>query len=250
MRRQKKKKFKLRKLLFIIISLVLIFNFYDKYSNKINVFIKNIFTSSDYKIIKQDINPNYSGIGQEKVYNKDGYFSTFTTDKNTTYIEYKQNGDSSWSSNSYWGGTMEDNGCGITSLSIILSGYGKNYTPEDLRKKYYPKLNYDNLSKELKNFGIENSDFYYDSINCSEKSIKSHLESGKPIIICVWTENGKNRWTEKSHYMVLLATDGNNMVYVSNPNGLKNNSKSSGWYEFDEVLPYIAKILYIESDPL
>ncbi len=248
MRRQKKKKLNFKKVLLILILAILIFNLYNKYNNKINVFLQNILTSSDYKIIKQDTNPNYLGIGQEKISNKDGYFTTFTTNTNKTYIEYKQNGTSSWSRNSYWGGTMEENGCGITSLSIILSGYNKKYTPEDLRKKYYPKLNYENLSKELKSFGIENSDFYYDSINCSEKSIKTHLETDRPIIICVWTENGKNRWTTKSHYMVLLATDGDNMVYISNPNGLKNESKSSGWYELDEVVPYIAKILYIESD--
>lgn len=47
--------------------------------------------------------------------------------------------------------------------------------------------------------------------------------------------------------MVLLATDDNNMVYVSNPNGGKIDSKSSGWYNFNEVTPYIAKALYIES---
>lgn len=249
MRRQKKKKLNFKKVLFILFLAIIIFNLYSKYNNKINIFFKNILTSSEYKVIKQDSNPNYLGIGQEKISNKDGYFTTFTTDTKKTYIEYKQNGDSSWSKNSYWGGTMEDNGCGITSLAIILSGYNKNYTPEDLRKKYYPKLNYDNLSKELNSFGIKNSDFYYDSINRSKKSIKNHLESGRPIIICVWEDNGKNRWTTKSHYMVLLATDSNNMVYVSNPNGLKNDSKSSGWYEFDEVLPYIAKILYIESTP-
>ena len=40
---------------------------------------------------------------------------------------------------------MAENGCGITVMSIILSGYNKNYTPEDLRQKYYPVLNYDNL---------------------------------------------------------------------------------------------------------
>jgi hypothetical protein len=31
------------------------------------------------------------------------------------------------------------------------------------------------------------------------------------------------------------------------PIGLENDSKSSGWYNYDEVLPYIAKALYIES---
>ena len=71
---------------------------------------------------------------------KDGYFTTFTTVNNhkKKYKEYKQNGDSSWSNKEYWGDTMAENGCGITVMSIILSGYGKDYTPEDLREKYYP----------------------------------------------------------------------------------------------------------------
>ena len=29
--------------------------------------------------------------------------------------------------------------------------------------------------------------------------------------------------------------------------GLEDDSKSSGWYDFDEVVPFIAKALYIES---
>ncbi len=139
-------------------------------------------------------------------------------------------------------------GCGITALSIILSGYNQNYTPEDLRKKYFPVLNYENLSKELsQTFKIENSDFYYDTVHRSKESIIKHLETNRPIIVCVWNENGNNRWTNKSHYMLLLATDGIDMVYISNPNGLENDSKSSGWYNFREIIPYIAKILYIEK---
>ena len=246
---KKRKKLKISKIIILIISIFLIITFLKQYNNKIPKLFNNFFNKK-YETIKQDYNKNYSGIGQEKVNHKDGYFTTFTTNENNkrTYIEYKQNGDSSWHANTYWGGTMEDNGCGITVMSIILSGYGKNYTPEDLRKKYYPVLNYENFSQELsKTFGIKNSDFYYDSINCSEKNIEKHLKNNKPAIICVWNEKSNNRWTNKSHYMALLATDNNGMVYISNPNGGKNDSKSSGWYNFNEVGPYIAKILYIEE---
>lgn len=245
-----KKKIKMSKMFLILIFFFFITQLYSKNSYKIEKFINNIFSTSNYKVIKQDQNSNYSGIGQEKTKNTDGYFTTFTTrGKNPKkYIEYKQNGSSIWSQNEYWGGTMEENGCGITVMSIILSGYNKKYTPEDLRKKYYPVLNYDNFSEELSNtFGIENSGFYYDSVHRSEKNITEHLKTNKPIIVCVWNENSNNRWTTKSHYMALLATDEQGMVYVSNPNGLENDSKSSGWYEFDEVVPYIAKILYIEE---
>ena len=206
--------------------------------------------TSNYDVIKEDINKNYSGIGQEKVKNKDGYFTTFTTNgKNPkTYREYKQNGNSSWSKNTYWNGTMAENGCGITSLSIILSGYEKYYSPEKLRKKYYPVLDSQTISDELSStFGISNSDFYYDDVHLSKKSLEKHLQKNKPILVCVWNKPENNRWTTASHYMVLLATDGKGMVYVSNPNGLEKDSKSSGWYNWKEVTPYIAKALYVEE---
>lgn len=135
---------------------------------------------------------------------------------------------------------------GITVMSIILSGYNKNYSPEDLRKKYYPVMDYEKFSQELYSFGIDNSDFYYDSIHLSNNSIIQHLKSNRPIIVCVWNKPSNNRWTTSSHYMALLATD-NNKIYVSNPNGGKKDSKSSGWYDINEVSPYIAKALYITS---
>ncbi len=211
--------------------------------------INNILNSnSSYEVIKQDENSNYAGVGQEKVHNKDGYFTTFSTANNKVYKEYKQNGNSSWKDKPYWDNTMETDGCGITAISIILSGYGKGYTPEDLRKKYYPVLNGDRISNELQyTFGIANSDFLYDSSSLSNETIKNHLEKGKPVLICVWNKPSSNRWTTASHYMVLLASDGNDMVYVSNPNGLENNSKSSGWYDISEISPYIAKVLFIKE---
>ena len=248
-----KKKLNKRKVLIFILLMMVIICLYNNFVNNFSNFHSNLtlFNSSDkYKVIKQDINNNYLGIGQEKVKDKDGYFTTFTTvDKyKKTYIEYKQNGDSSWSNNEYWGGTMAENGCGITALAIILSGYGKNYTPEDLREMYYPVMDYEKFSNELSSkFGIKNSDFYYDSVHLSDESIIEHLQSNRPIIVCVWNNPTDNRWTTASHYLVLLAADNNNMVYVSNPNGLENNSKSSGWYNIDELTPYIAKALYIED---
>lgn len=96
------------------------------------------------------------------------------------------------------------------------------------------------------NFGIKNTDFYYDSSHLSKDAFVSHLKSNRPILICVWNKPSVNRWTSASHYMALLATDGE-LVYVSNPNGLNDSSKSSGWYDFNEVLPWTAKALFIEN---
>lgn len=244
-----------KKRIVIFILLIIILYWSTNYLKNIDFFSelnKNLNFSDifGYKVIKLDENPNYLGIGQEKVKNQDGYFTTFTTEDNykKTYKEYKQNGNSSWANNEYWNGSMAENGCGITVMSILLSGYGKNYTPEDLREKYYPVMNYEKMSSELSDtFGIKNSDFYFDSEHLSDNSILEHLQSNRPIIVCVWNNPSNNRWTTASHYMLLLAADNNDMVYVSNPNGLENSSKSSGWYDIEEITPYIAKALYIED---
>ncbi len=252
--RKRKLRFNFKKiflLLIICIFLVCLFCVFLKSDNYVapTPSLNNIFNKPKYDIIKLDTNENYLGPGQKKVENKDGYFTTFTTKENyqKTYIEYKQNGNSSWAEHEYWNGPMKETGCGITALAIVLSGYNEDYTPESLRLKYYPVLNYENLSKELSDtFKIVNSGFYYDSVHLSNANIIAHLKTNRPIIICVWNSPSENRFTTTSHYMVLLATDGN-MVYISNPNGGENDSKSSGWYELDEIIPYIAKALFIES---
>ena len=213
--KRKKKKLNIRKIILLLLILICILYFYNKN------YKTNLDNPTNYKTIQLYNNKNYSGIGQEKIKNEDGYFTTFTTGKKyqKTYKEYKQNGNSSWSTNEYWGGTMAENGCGITVLSIILSGYDKNYTPEALRQKYLPVLDYEKLPYELSStFGIKNSNFYYDSSHLSNQAIQEHLNTNRPIIICVWNKPKNNRWTTSSHYMALLATDNNGLVYVSNPN--------------------------------
>lgn len=203
---KKRKRNKKSKKIMLLFVLVLAFLIYQNYPYIFDTFLTNF---SDYSIIYEKENPNYTGRGQQESKNSDGYFTIFTTEEThqKIYKEYKQNEPAPWFDKPYWGGTMEENGCGITALSIILSGYGKNVTPEDLREKYYPVLATEKISTELSStFGIQNSDFYFDSTHLSKKSILEHLQSNRPILICVWNQPRENRWTEKSHYMVLLAT--------------------------------------------
>lgn len=108
---------------------------------------------------------------------------------------------------------MQKNGCGITCTAILASGYGKESTPET----YFQK-----------------------------ERILNELQQDNPILICVWNKPD-TKWTTTSHYMVLLATDGKQKVYVSNPNGRDGKEKMSGWYSIEEILPYLAKIMYIKS---
>lgn len=209
-KRRKKKKSHVKLIVFIVF--VLLFGLY--LWNKI---------LPKYTLVATSTNVHYSGIGQKSISGKDGYSTTFTTINGKIYKEYKQNGDSSWAERYYWGGTMAENGCGITCLATLASGYGMDYTPEDLRKKYAPTkkdhLAGNLISSELQNsFSIDNSDFRYTDIYFEKDYIFNWLKEDKPILICVW-DKPNSRWTTSSHYMLLLATDNISKVYVSNPNG-------------------------------
>lgn len=256
-RKLKRKRKRRRIFFFLLIILIISFTLFKKArlrrdiiesaNDTLNYYLEKTGISSPYKDIKMDTNENYAGVGQEKI-SGEGYFTKFTTvDANKkTFTEYKQNVEP-WKNNEYWNGNMEDYGCGITAMSIVLSGYGQNLTPEDLRTKYYPRLDYTKLSKELKSYGVDNTDFYFDAKSLSEASIIDHLKTNRPIIVCVWNKPEENRFTSKSHYMVLLAGTDDGKVYISNPNGEENNYRSSGWYDFDEISPYLAKVMYITS---
>jgi ABC-type bacteriocin/lantibiotic exporter with double-glycine peptidase domain len=141
---------------------------------------------------------------------------------------------------------MTENGCGITALSIIASGYGKDYTPNDFREKYYPHLDTTKIQTELKSMGIKCTDFYFDKSYISKTYIENWLKTNRPVLICV-DGTKENIWTQSSHYMVLLDCDEKNQVYLSNPNGEDGTEKSSGWYDLNEILPYVVKALFIES---
>lgn len=194
------------------------------------------------------VEPTSNIEGQKLAQNADGYTTKFTTlnsEFQKTYIEYKQN-IGSWAENSYWGGTMTDNGCGITAISIIASGYGSKYTPEDLRAKYYPHLDSTKIEKAINSLGIECTEFYFDSTRLSTKYISDWLKTDRPILVCL-DSNKKNIWTEASHYMAILDINEDGDFYISNPNGLDGTEKASNWYSPSEIVPYIAKALFIES---
>lgn len=101
--KRKRRKLKIKNLILLIFIIILINSFFKNISHIsheiYNLFLKN----KDYEIIKLDKIDTYSGVGQEKVNNKDGYFTIFTTEEEytKTYIEYKQN-TGSWSNNKYW----------------------------------------------------------------------------------------------------------------------------------------------------
>ena len=198
-----------------------------------------------FDVTGEAVNKEYKGKGQQKVKGEKGYPTTFTTADGKVYKEYKQNGITPWADKEYYGGTMDDSGCGLAAMSIILSGYGKDQTPGDLCDRYAPELDYEKMGSEFnKVFEVPSTPFFFDYLSMTEDRIRKHLETDEPAIVCIWGVLGANRWTRSSHFITLLACEGDK-VYVSNPNGLPGHSNCSGWYDFDEVVPFISKILYV-----
>ena len=81
MKKKHKKKLNIRKITLLIIFIALIVILVRNISTSDNVedIINNISfiqNTNGYDVIKQDKNEKYSGKGQEKVSNKDGYYTT------------------------------------------------------------------------------------------------------------------------------------------------------------------------------
>lgn len=127
---RKKKKFSIKWIIFLLIFLLCGFFWLNRY------FLK-------YTLVATSSNIHYSGIGQKNISGEDGYFTTFTTTNGKTYKEYKQNGNSSWSERYYWGGTMAQNGCGITCIATLASRiwyelYARGFTKKICTNKKRP----------------------------------------------------------------------------------------------------------------
>lgn len=181
----------------------------------------------------------------EAISNGKGYVKIHTTAGGKTYTEYIQGADAPWAQSGYWGGTMQENGCGITSIAIIASAYGKEITPENLREKYYPHLEGDKIPEVLEEMSISNSGFYFSQKDISEERVMKNLQQDKPILICV-VNKPNDKWTKKSHYMVLLEGK-EDKVYVCNPAAGNKGHLKSGWYKIGEVLPYVVKAVLMKK---
>ena len=193
-KKKKKRIFFLVKLIFVLEIIAICVYFGYKYQSQLNQMINDVvetISQINYKktnVTEQNYSlENNSNIieGQILVDNQDGYntiFTTLNTKHQKKYKEFKQNGSATWSQKSYWGGTMSENGCGITSMAIVASGYEINETPETLRQKYYPHLDSENMKNAFKKMGLKTSDFYFYESYLSKKYIIDWLKTNRPIL--------------------------------------------------------------------
>ena len=174
-----------------------------------------------------------------EVNDNEGYKGTFTDSKNRTYKEYKQEY-GPYANNTYSNGVMATAGCGPTSVGIIASGYGINYTPEDARVSMVGHTDSEKLLKEVTN-KLHLTGTHYDS-NIKEKLLEN-LKAGRPAIIST-NNTPTTTFTKGDHICACLGINDQNEVWVSNPNSARGN----GWYDIDFVVQHLAYIITIDSD--
>ena len=109
---------------------------------------------------------------------------------NKTYVNYKQY-EGPWAYASFAGGTMKDSGCSLTSVSIVLTGYGKEISPGDLRNEVNGDLNKTDLLGLLNKHGVQGERVE----NPTHDSILKQLETGRPIIANVNRTMDIFKWT-------------------------------------------------------
>ena len=172
-----------------------------------------------------------SGTGSSSATSGDGYTQVYTVgDKK--YKEFKQGSGSYAQTVKYSEGNIASSGCGPTSAAIVASGYGKDFNPgslvESARQKYGVsnfKASPDATGKMLTTAGLTYTQVY----SISVEQLKSHLGSGRPIVMSVGNACG-GLFTNNSHYIAILDVKGE-QAYVSNP-----SRKATGWIDINKIV--------------
>lgn len=171
----------------------------------------------------------YSLIGQKVGEDEDGdgtYVGIYTSRINgRTYKIYRQQ---DYPNTKYGSGTISSKGCGLTSDSIVLSAYGKNYTPKQL----LDGRNIISIDGELRARGVNAT-----RTAASKEKTRNALNEGKTVIVHV---NSSSSYTRDEHWMPLVDIK-NNEVYVINP----NKYGREGWDSLDNVMIDCTEIIIV-----
>ena len=164
--------------------------------------------------------------------------TTYTNKAGKTFIEYKQNV-GPWATMPYGNNTISYQGCSITCLAIMTSGYGYNFTPQK-----WSSTSLTGIGTQAKIYAPGSTNVqigggaYNANLNIAQTNktdIQNHLKTGNVVIIHVLgAKNGYNSpYTSSEHWMVLLdINEAGDQVYVCNPYA----GKSNGWTDINQAL--------------
>lgn len=170
----------------------------------------------------------------------DGIQMVYTTYGKSYKVYCQTSGD--YSTASYWNGTIGRCGCGITSTSIILTGYGHDVTPLTIRDNgRIPDGN--NMARyitEFEHYGIKS---HFSTGNFKQEAIEN-LKAGRPVMINVQKDLPIGNTHYAGHYCTLLGINEQGQIFLGDP-GRDNNS---GWYDQSQIFTgAIVNMIIIDS---
>lgn len=166
-----------------------------------------------------------------------GYRGVYTTASGKSFVEYLQYS-GPWAENKYANGTMHHKGCSVTSVAVILSGYGIDKNPEDIRPKNGTMISISGV--------LEQNGLIAQRINKpSATQVLDHLNNGDAVIIYA---GGKEKgysgtWSDGTgHYFPVLEANGTK-AYVSNV----GSSTKTGWYDINTILKDNIQVIFVSK---
>lgn len=162
------------------------------------------------------------------------------------YKLYDQNG--------FGSGYLSQRGCAHTAAAIVMSAYGKSYTPYNIHygssrqkcsERYALKklkkrvavtgqsLSIFSISKILKNAGIKNHAIYKYNENKAIREITNNLERGHPVIVMCHRKRVKGVKLANSYHMIALAgiEKKGNVIALNPAGGTVNTSHCTGKFK-------------------
>lgn len=137
-------------------------------------------------------------------------------------IPYYLQWDRRWGQNKYTDDNIAINGCGPTSMAMVISGLLKDnsITPVELAKyeEYSEKsgTGWEYFTEIPKKYGIKVKE-----LSTNEKIYKNELKNGRPIIANV----GPGDFSSTGHYIVLVGVDEDGMFIINDSNSPTNTNE-------------------------
>lgn len=181
----------------------------------------------------------------------DGYDKSFDSSNGRHYHLYNQNDTDTYSLDSYsgvdWSTTIGWYGCGVVSLTSILTGHGYNKHPgqiveelKDISTKYVLG-SIEQLISQFEYYGF-NVEHYENiignetSINQSVERLKNHLLNGGEAVLLsshgqsIYNDNTYGYKTNSGHYVCVLGISiDEKSVYISDSKG------NDGWSIIEDL---------------
>lgn len=148
--------------------------------------------------------------------------------------------DERWGYETYGNKRLAADGCGPTSLSMVLAGLTQDAKWTPLKVAQFAENNGyyvdgSGSSWDLMKSGAEQLGLHSRELSKDASVISKELQEGHPVI-CIM---GPGDFTTGGHFIVLTAINGNGTVIVNDSNSVINSNKE---WDLDDIIPQMKNL--------